>query len=315
MENTSVRQRLLEQLVKSGAILVRAGANEAPFWYTSGQPGPFYINVEKVAGQSAVVAMLEQINHILAASDEPADKAQQVWQLISEHLENDPEYRDTVALMVDYYRSLTPHLPVFISGGERRDWFFSIPFSQMLGLPHLFLLKSGGHWLVDTNGHKLDLPLQGASVLHVADIVNTASSYFRYWFPTLQRLDVQFHETVTAAVRNQDGVRALEHAGVRVITPLDMNPSVFAEARTLGLISDFALDEINLYFESPQEWTRFLLRDSAPSLLNGFSHLNAVDQARMLSFMLADPRHLKEEYPDFFNQVGTLKGSLSGSQL
>ncbi|OFW82255.1 MAG: hypothetical protein A2201_05520 [Alicyclobacillus sp. RIFOXYA1_FULL_53_8] len=309
MENTSVRQRLLEQLVKTGAIRVRNDANDAPFWYTSGQPGPFYINVEKVAGQSAVVSMLEEINRILAAPDESADKAQQVWQLITEHLKNDQEYRDTIALMVDYYRSLRPNQPTLISGGERRDWFFSIPFAQMLGLPHLFLLKNGGHWLVDTNGHPLDFGVHGASVLHVADIVNTASSYFRYWIPTLKQLDVQFHETVTAAVRNQDGVQALEQAGVHVITPLDMNPAVFSEARTLGLISDFAFDEIKLYFESPQEWTRFLLRDSAAALLNGFPTLTAVDKARMLSFMTQDPRGLRHEYPDFFNQAEILQGA------
>lgn len=308
MDNKNLQQRLLERLIRTEAIQVRTAAEDAPFWYTSGRPGPFYINVEKIAGQNAVAAILEQINQILVSSDSSTVKAQQVWRLISNRLDADPEYREVMALLVDFYRSGTTSEPAFISGGERRDWFFSIPFSQMLHVPHLFLLKKGGYWLLDSNGQPIvqAVSIANQEVLHVADIINTASSYIRYWVPNLHELNAQFKETLTVAVRNEEGVQALEAKGVRVRTPLRMDLAVFAEAHRLNLINSFSFQDIELFLTSPADWTRELLRSSSTLLLNRFEQMPSLDQSRMQSFVTADPYQLQNDYRSFFEQAKNL---------
>lgn len=309
MDHKNLQQRLLERLIRTQAIQVRKDMSDAPFWYTSGRPGPFYINVERIAGQAAVAKILDQINHILVSSDPAETKAKQVWGLVMTRLEEDQEYREVMHLLVDFYRSGGTAHPTLVSGGERRDWFFSIPFAHLLEVPHLFLLKKGGHWLLSSTGEALDEPLSIADqgVLHVADIVNTASSYLRYWIPNLASLHARFDETLTVAVRSQDGIQALQAQGIRVQTPLTMGLPVFAEARDMHLISDLAYQDIELFLRSPKDWTRNLLETSASGLLNDFAAMSNLDQSRLFAFVSTDPYQLRGGFPEFFAQVDALQ--------
>lgn len=303
MDGKKLQQRLLERLIRTEAIQVRTSASDAPFWYTSGRPGPFYINVEKIAGQHAVAQILEKINGILISEDSASVKAKQVWDLISARLEADQDYQEAMSLVVDFYRDGNTPLPAFISGGERRDWFFSIPFSQLLKAPHLFLLKNGGYWLLDAYGKPLEqsVSLTGQPVLHVADIINTASSYLRYWLPSLQSLRADFKETLTVAVRSHDGVQALESQGVRVRTPLLMDLSVFSNAKEMNLINSFSYQDIKLYLESPKEWVRVLLQTQGERLIENFATASNLDRSRVQAFVSQDPYQIQNEFPAFFH--------------
>ncbi|MHB1627835.1 MAG: hypothetical protein ACYCVB_05575 [Bacilli bacterium] len=294
-----VRNRLLQRLIESEAIRVRKDPLDLPFWYTSGRPGPFYINVENLVGPS-VGDLLARITALLATDDDRAAKTAAIWSIIDGELERYARYQEAMALLTDFYGALEANSPTVVSGGERRDWFFSIPLARALKLPHLFLFKDGGQQLVDADGRPVEGLRGGTRVLHVSDIVNTAASYFRCWLPTLRRLGAVCDETLTVAVRATEGANKLEDAGVRILTPIQFDATVVREAAQLGLIPEFTRDEIALYFDSPEQWTRQLLRESGAIILRRFAALDDLKRKRACAFITEDPFKLAAEFPDFF---------------
>lgn len=300
-----VRNHLLQRLIETEAIRVRKDPLGLPFWYTSGRPGPFYINVENLVGPS-VGELLNRITALLATAVDRTVKVAAIWAIISDELERDTRYQEAMTLLTDFYRTLDANSPTVISGGERRDWFFSIPLARALRLPHLFLFKDGGHQLVDADGRPRKDMHSGTRVLHVSDVVNTAASYFRYWLPTLRRLEAVCAETLTVAVRAAEGINRLEEAAVRVLTPVQFDATVVQEATQLGLIPEFTRDEILLYFDSPQQWTRQLLQESGASILDHFAELDELKRKRMCAFITEDPFKLAAEFPAFFQPARCL---------
>jgi len=262
MNSTLAREGLLERLIRTQGIVVRQSEREEPFWYTSGRPGPFYVQTENIAGNPASGEILRRITETLAAEKTGDDKLQQIWHLVMNAVGRDPEYKKSIDLLTDYLLASGVEKPDVISGGERRDWFFSIPLAAALGVPHAFLLKSGGVWHSNEFGEPVFNTLAGKRVLHVADIINLGSSYTRHWLPTLNRLEAAITHTLSVAVRGQEGVRNLAEAGVDVITPVIVDAGLFEELYRLGLIPNFAREEIGQYFASSQAWTEELLRQS-----------------------------------------------------
>lgn len=296
---TDVRNRLLQRLIETEAIRVRRDPQDLPFWYTSGRPGPFYINVENLVGPS-VGDILNRITAMLTTDVDGTARSAAIWSTINSEVERDTRYQEVMTLLTDFYRTLDINIPTVISGGERRDWFFSIPLARALKLPHLFLFKDGGQHLVDADGRPGGDMRRGTRVLHVSDIVNTSASYFRYWLPTLHRLEAVCDETLTVAVRATEGVNKLEDAGVRVLTPVHFEATVLRQAAQLGLISEFSRDEILLYFDSPKQWTRQLLHESGAIILDHFPTLDDLKRKRACAFIKEDPFKLAAEFPDFF---------------
>ncbi len=296
----NMQDRLLERLVQTGAIRVRKNETDMPYWYTSCIPGPYYINVEKMIGPHIASQALPQITDILSSALDRREKAMKISQIMIGHLDCDKNYMETISLLVQFYQSSTRSMPSAISGGERRDWFFSIPFAKVMGIPHLFILKNGDYWSLDNHGNLTDNKWNDVNVLHVSDIINTAASYTRYWLPTLEGIGVSLKETLTVAVRGTPGRQKLEQNGVQIFTPLDLSEAVFVEAYKKNLISQFSLHEILLYMESPRSWTHNFLTRCERLLTDQFIFLDETQQNRILSFVQNDPYEFAEEFPLFF---------------
>jgi len=74
----------------------------------------------------------------------------------------------------------------YISGGERRDWFFSPIIAKLLNKPHITIYKDLTT-VVSSDGKTEELKeLNGESVLHIADLITEASSYERAWIPAIK---------------------------------------------------------------------------------------------------------------------------------
>jgi orotate phosphoribosyltransferase len=196
-----------------------------------------------------------------------------------------------------------------ISGGERRDWFFSIPFAHLLHLPHLFLFKNGQHYLREVPGQS-PTTLAQQNVLHISDIVNTGASYERQWLPTLNNLQVHTPFTFAAVVRGNHGREVLAQRGLQLLSPLDLDQDFFQESQQQGLISQFAQRDISLYIESPLEWTRHLLQTTGTQLLTHLRQFSEVEKQRVAAFVTEDPLLLGDEFPEFFTHVRDVLGSL-----
>lgn len=78
----------------------------------------------------------------------------------------------------------------YISGGERRDWFFSNVLAYLLGKPHISIYKDLSTVVSDSNFEKTEAiqNLDGKKVLHIADLITVASSYIRAWIPAIRNL-------------------------------------------------------------------------------------------------------------------------------
>lgn len=107
-----------------------------PFFYTSGKIGPYYINTHYLFGSKS------QAQDLLKYMDEFSGSKEDLisdldCKLFSQYIEN-PIYRDVIDILADNASSLSFD---FISGGERRDFFFSIPVARLLNKPHLSIFK------------------------------------------------------------------------------------------------------------------------------------------------------------------------------
>lgn len=299
MPNSGATSILLERLKATDGFAVRESKESDVFWYTSSTPGPFYMNTENIAGEQAAPATLAAITGLLRTDSSQEGKVSGIFQLINDLLYTDPLYNEAIEVLAEYYQAHRISDPTAISGGERRDWFFSIPIAQKLGLPHLALFKSGEMFISDGEGKALHLSLEQCRVLHVADIINLASSYIDRWIPILAGYGVQLAETLSVAVRSEEGVNALAARGVHVTSPLIVNRALFQEAYRLGLISAFACQEVELYYDSPKEWTRSYLSSLDPER-HAFPVADSAKQSRLAAFKQADPYGLRAEFPWYF---------------
>jgi orotate phosphoribosyltransferase len=300
MSTVSVSQILLERLISTHGLAVRNDAQDEAFWYTSGKPGPFYINTEKIAGEQEAADILEDINELLKAPLSKQQQAGAFFAKMNQLVAADEAYSASIDALLDYYESHAGYKPAFISGGERRDWFFSIPVARRLKLPHVFLFKSGEHVITDHEGKPLESSLLNQKVLHVADIINQASSYLNRWIPILQNTGAAFTETLTVAVRSQEGLASLKQHHIRVVSPLTVDRPLFTEAYELGLINEFAYNEISKFYDSPEAWTQDFLRENTRDYGQN-SNLDTKTKERIAYFKAEDPYQLKSEFPAFFN--------------
>ncbi|WP_195571721.1 hypothetical protein [Paenibacillus sp. 1001270B_150601_E10] len=292
--------QLLERLIATEGIAVRNHSGADAFWYASGIPGPFYINTENIAGKEASCILLEQITTVLESSLPASQASKTIFDMIIDVVVQDEEYQRSIEALLDHYLANRSRPPAVISGGERRDWFFSIPMASILNLPHLFLFKSGQHHVTDDEGNALDLHLVGQRVLHVADIINAASSYVDRWIPILREAGAAFSETLVVAVRNKEGIENLKHHQIAVISPLTVDRTLFTEAFELGLIPESACKEIHLFYDSPKDWTRGYLTESGgiPSSVE----MDRKKKERLYKFRTTDPYGLKSEFPSYFTR-------------
>ena len=111
-----------------------------PFWYTSGKIGPYFINTHFVYGDE------QQATNFLSFIDECLNDKQtlpeKVFQSVLKQYTQNEIYHNVIDSMKKYIES---HIDIseidFISGGERRDWFFSNILAYLLNKPHISIYK------------------------------------------------------------------------------------------------------------------------------------------------------------------------------
>lgn len=262
------------------------------FWYAAGVPGPFYVNTELVIGPALSANLLEKITSIIASTTDLAERAKQLNQLILAAYEGSPQYKEVIAAMVSKAKqNFSADSYSFVSGGERRDWLFSIPFAQEIGLKHVLLFK-------DARIYCEASVKQGESGLHVADLINNAASYFDVWLPALQKAGLRCIGTVCVNSRGTHGVKRLEENGFKTVTLNGIDLDFFQQSMKGGLIDQSTLDEIALYFKSPQEWaSTYLLKDVK---LFDIKNLDKKSLERLQNFFDQDPWDLRAKNEGFF---------------
>ncbi|MEE3233639.1 MAG: orotate phosphoribosyltransferase [Candidatus Latescibacterota bacterium] len=244
---------LLESLLRTKAL--NFPPPDEVFWYTSGTVGPYYINTHYLFGsQRDADQLLEMIN---VEKDHPEFPVR-LRERVSQQYADNSIYRSIVDSLVDLIQRESPHEFDVISGGERRDWFFSLAVAERLGKPHLFIFKDLKKVLL--NGMDIEREeLSGINTLHVADLVTEASSYFRSWIPAVSADGGTIIYSANVIDRGQGGIEALRQKGVESNALLCIDKSLFSKLLGSGTISVAQAKLFEAYHEDPYSAMRDFL--------------------------------------------------------
>ena len=232
---------------------VRVCPEGQPFWYTSGKLGPFYINTQFLYGSEAAAnSLLKTIEE--ACAGEKLAFYDKVWADISAQLDSCPIYAQLIDLLTEAAAKLDVD---FVSGGERRDFFFSMPVARKLGLGHLSIFKDLSCVYTDKDGVSMDASqagLAGKKSVHIADLITVASSYIRAWIPAVESLGAKIAYSLAVVDRDQGGSEILAKAGCPLTTLVTIKPELFEQAKALGRVTDAQVALVNSFIADPDRF-------------------------------------------------------------
>ena len=232
---------------------VRVCPEGQPFWYTSGKLGPFYINTQFLYGSEAAAnSLLKTIEE--ACAGEKLAFYDKVWADISAQLASCPIYAQLIDLLTEAAAKLDVD---FVSDGERRDFFFSMPVARKLGLGHLSIFKDLSCVYTDKDGVSMDAAqagLAGKKSVHIADLITVASSYIRAWIPAVESLGARIAYSLAVVDRDQGGSDILAKAGCPLTTLVTIKPELFEQAKALGRVTDAQVALVNSFIADPDKF-------------------------------------------------------------
>ena len=147
----------------------------------------------------------------------------------------------------------------FISGGERRDWFFSYMIAKILNKPHITLFKDLTTVVTDANGDAIEAEVNGKNVLHVADLITEATSYIRSWIPAIKDLGANIKWSMVVVDRMQGGKDKLDGVGIKSYELIRVDNDLFEAALKLGVIKEEQLEMLKKFKANPDETMREFL--------------------------------------------------------
>ena len=245
-----------------------------PFIYTSGKIGPYFVNTQFLYGSAdAAQEFLDFTNLQLETVPKDLMPANLFEQVLKQY-ETNPIYKTVIDYLVDFIQSKIDLAAIdYISGGERRDWFFSILAAYRLGKPHITLFKDLSA-VVSTCDFEESTPvekLEGKRILHIADLFNTASSYIRFWVPATKALGSNIVSTIAIIDRMQGAGQVLNNLGIRPLSLFQIEHTLFEKAKEFGIINQTQLEMLYQYTENPdQTMKEFLI--AHPEFLENAIH-------------------------------------------
>lgn len=258
------QETIINWLFETKAI--RVCQPDQPFWYTSGSLGPYYINTHFLYGSE------KEANSLLALIEksvkDPLTMPGLLADAVGRQYQNNLLYHDLCDLVVKWLQACDFDL---ISGGERRDFFFSVQAAVLLNKPHLSILKNGTMILSENNltSHRIlcGEELKSQRVLHVADLVTEASSYQRAWLPAVHSSGATMPLTLAIVDRDQGGSEWLAENGCELLALTRIDRQLFDQALQNGLIDKAQYDLISQFIESPHDFMHRFLANH-PDFLN-----------------------------------------------
>lgn len=258
---------ILNYLFETNAI--KFCRENEPFFLTSGILSPYFFNGQYMYGsEEESTEFLDYITSELTlinqGSTSKFDLPKKLFDKVLNQYNSNKIYNDVINQMKFYIEeNIGIENFEYISGGERRDWYFSIILAHLLNKKHLTIFKDVSALLSDPSFTKTEnvSDLNGAKVLHLADLITSASSYVKMWVPTINNLNGKMENSLVIIDRNQGGNENLKNIGVKSHALATVDKSLFKEALNLGVINEKQLDLINRYYDDPYTTMReFLLK-------------------------------------------------------
>ena len=299
MDNYASMTKISNLLLETQALeLAPAGKI---FWYTSGTVGPFYLNAHFLYGGR------KKAEHVLAFIDEnSADRMRLLTGLLDQverNYEEDSGYRAVIDAVVAIARDEIGTAQIdCISGGERRDWFFSLITAKRLQIPALVLFKDRSAVMLrgDKNNTAIRTQaaesLNGARILHVADLVTEASSYERTWLPAIQACGGRLQWAINVVDRGQGGAEVLAHHGITARHLVCVGPDFFQGLAVDGYCSRVSSQQLIEYHLEPHESMRRFLLEHPRVLREALRGDNAKIRQRAQQLIVRNSYGFTEEF-------------------
>lgn len=231
-----------------------------PFWYTSGKIGPYFINTHFIYGSEKDAT--ELLSFIDASLSDKVTLPKKVFEKTLKQYEKNEIYHNVIESMKEYIlNNINIDEIDYISGGERRDWFFSNIIAYLLNKPHITIYKNLSTMLSDSKfENTLEIEnIENKKVLHIADLVTVASSYVRAWIPAIQNLGGKICWSCVVVDRMQGGKDVLEKEGVKSFSLVQVDSTLFKTAFEYNIINENQLNMLEQFFKNPDETMRNFL--------------------------------------------------------
>lgn len=252
MDNT-----IVEALFATKAV--RVAPEDTPFWYTSGKLGPFFINTHfLLENEAAAGEVLKRIEKVIAENKLTAPE--EIFDMMLAYYNKGGTFK----MVSDKLAEAASKLDFdYISGGERRDYFFSMMPAYLLKKPHLTVYKDmTSVYSEAVDGPSVDskeVDLKGKKALHIADLITEASSYERAWVPVIKELGSTITDTIAVVDRCQSGRQVLKDLGVELHALTEVSKALFDEATSNGIINEAQKEMILHFLESPDGYMKSFL--------------------------------------------------------
>lgn len=277
-------ENLVNWLFQTGAVKVCP--ENKPFWYTSGTIGPYYINTHFLYGSEKKA--LELLEYIDAVKSDKLSCPGKLIDTISDNYASDIIFRGLIDSMVEFINDNIDLDSIdYISGGERRDWFFSLIIAKLLNKPHITIYKDLEAVVTMAGETSTIDSINGSNVLHIADLITEASSYKRAWIPAVKNICGQITNSIAVVDRLQGGGELLEDNDICSFSMVRIDKGFFDDALNLGLISKGQHDMILEYTRSPRESMRKFIKAHPEFLENA---LKADDRTRERAQLCIDSK-------------------------
>ena len=249
---------LVSYLFETNAL--RICPDNKPFWYTSGKIGPYYINTHFLYGsEQDAVDLLKFIDE---EKENKETLPKKVFEKTLNHYNKNEIYKNVINEMISFIKeNINVDEIDYISGGERRDWFFSNIVASKLNKPHITIYKDLSMVITDSSFEKEinKSDIKGAKVLHIADLITEASSYIRAWIPAIKSLDAEISWSTVVVDRMQGGKEKLESENVKSLSMINIDTSLFENAINLNIINKTQFEMLKNFYENPDETMRNFL--------------------------------------------------------
>jgi orotate phosphoribosyltransferase len=259
---------------------IRVCEENKPFWYTSGKIGPYFVNTHFIYGsEEDAVNLLSFIDEALS---DKITLPKRVFEKVLSQYNNNKIYQDVINTVKNYIEENIDISQIdYISGGERRDWFFSNILAYLLDKPHISIYKDLSTIVSDSKFENSEFvtKLEGKKVLHVADLITVASSYIRAWIPAIQNLGAKIRWSCAVVDRMQGGKEKIEAEGIMSLSLVNIDSSLFEKALELNIINQNQLDMLNGFIKDPDGTMRQFLVEH-PEFLENALHSDEKTQKR-----------------------------------
>lgn len=289
-------------LFKTNAIKVCKDGN--PFWLASNVPSPYFCNTENTYGSEKKAQ--ELLHFIDKHKDDALNFPRLLMGEVEKNYETDELYATVIDELVERIRSsIDLHQVTFISGGERRDWFFSLMIARILKKPHLTIYKKEYqkdlNVVFSTPNASISFPWgKGADKfggtlngIHVADIITKGTSYIDSWIPSVEKCNGKIKHSVNVATRRQGGEETLSASGIQTSSLVTIDQFLFERALKLGLVTKEQYNMVFDYISSPDP----------DQVMNAYmdAHPDALDRA-----LNSDDPKVKERSQIYANKRGLI---------